>query len=113
VKRFALVLIALTLPITALAEWRYSDDMQQHITTVNADLASAQLAAGHSIGLVGMLQTMTNEADVAGEIFDTHKHVHTLKDEMLAMRVKKATGNGVTLGGAAHSVIALWANENF
>ena len=56
---------------------------------------------------------MTNEADVAGEIIETHNHVHTLKDEMLAMRIKKAVQNGGTVGGAMRSSIELWNSEKF
>lgn len=107
-----LVLIVV-IGITAMTEWRYSDDMQVHIATVNAHLASAQIAAEYNTGLIGSLQTMTDEADVAGEIIDTHEHVHTLKDEMLAMRIKKAVRNDVTVGGAMGSVISLWSNEKF
>ena len=56
---------------------------------------------------------MTSRVEVADEIIDTHNHVHTLKDKMLAMRIKKAVQNGVTVGGAIESVIALWNNEKF
>ena len=97
----------------AVAEWRYSDDMQNHIATVNAHMASAQLAAEFNTGLIGSLNAMTAEADVAGEIIDTHEHVHTLKDEMLARRIKKAVENGVTVGGAIGSVIRAWSNDKF
>lgn len=106
-------MVLIGVSVTAMTEWRYSADMQEHIATVNSHLASAQLAAQYNTGLVGSLQTMTDEADVAGEIIDTHYHVHTLKDEMLAMRIKKAVEDGGTVGGAMGSVIALWSSERF
>jgi hypothetical protein len=87
--------------------------MQEHIASVNTDLAHAQIASMYNTGLTGMLQSMTNEADVAGEIIETHNHVHTLKDEMLAMRIKKAVQNGGTVGGAMRSSIELWNSEKF
>ncbi len=89
-------------------EWRYSDDMQEHIDTVNRDLEGARSQATYSTGLIGSLQAMRAEADVAGEIIDTHEHVHTVKDQVLAWKIKKAVGDSTTVGAAMHSVIAAW-----
>lgn len=89
-------------------EWRYSADMQEHIDTVNADLESVRLEALTSTGLLGSIQTMTDETKVATEIMETREHVHTLKDEMLARKIKEATEQGVTVGGAIQNVIAKW-----
>jgi hypothetical protein len=89
-------------------EWRYSPDMQEHINSVNRDLQSAGQEARYSTGLFGSLQAMTSAADVGGEIASTHDHVHTLKDEVLAWKVKKAVEEGVTVGGAIENVIAKW-----
>lgn len=108
----ALVVLSV-LGVAAVTEWRYSADMQDHINTVNADLARVQTEAAFSTGLLGGLQTLTAEADVAREIIETHEHVHTLKDEVLATRIKKAAENGVTVGGALHSVIAYWRTVPF
>lgn len=107
------VLALSAVSVAVLTEWRYSEDMQEHIQTVNADLARAQTAAEYNTGLIGSLQSMTDEADVAREIIDTHEHVHTLKDEVLAMRVKKAVESGITVGGAVNSVIAYWQTADF
>lgn len=99
--------------VATATEWRYSDDMQEHIKTVNAELARAQMEAEFSAGLIGSLHSLTEEANVAAEIATTHEHVHTLKDEILAMRVKKAAENGVTVGGAMRSLIVYWRSVNF
>ena len=58
-------MVLIVVSAIAVTEWRYSDDMQNHIATVNADMASAQLATEFNTGLIGSLQTMTAEADVA------------------------------------------------
>jgi hypothetical protein len=89
-------------------EWRYSDDMQEHISSVNRDLQTASLEATHSTGLIGSIQAMTVASDVAGEIMSTHDHVHTLKDEVLAWKIKKAVEQSITVGDAIQTVIAKW-----
>lgn len=66
------------------SEWRYSEDMQEYIDWVNRDLETASLQASYSTGLLSSLQNMATQADVAREIIETHEHVHTLKDEVLA-----------------------------
>jgi hypothetical protein len=101
-------IIASTVVAASVYEWRYSDDMQDHIDLVNRDLESARLEATFARGLIGSLQTMTAESEVAREIMETNEHVHTVKDEVLARRVKDAAEQGVTVGGAIQNVIARW-----
>lgn len=112
-KWFVLTVFVVILGVIAMCEWRYSDDMKEHIATVNADMESAQLQSVYSTGLVGMLRSLTSRVDVAGEILDTHHHVHTLKDEMLALRIKNAVKNSYTVGQGIGAVIAVWNNEKF
>jgi|GEM_PF-5319206 len=108
-KKLTATLIILAVSVAALGfEWRYSDDMQQHIDTVNRDIESARLDAVSSTGVMGSLQAMTDEADVAREIMETRDHVHTLKDQVLASQIKKAAEDAVTVGGAIQAVIAKW-----
>ena len=101
-------LVLLASVATSCFEWRYSDDMQEHISSVNRDLESARFEATYSTGLVGSLQAMTSASDVAGEIISTHEHVHTLKDELLAWKIKKAVEQSATVGEAIQVVIAKW-----
>jgi hypothetical protein len=89
-------------------EWRYSDDMQEHIDSVNRDLENARLEASYSTGLLSSLQTMSSETDVAREIIETHEHVHTLKDEVLAWKLKTAIEQGITVGDAIQIALAKW-----
>jgi|SRR6185437_8087019 len=89
-------------------EWRYSDDMQEHIDSVNRDLETASLQASYSTGLLSSLQNMSTQADVAREIIETHEHVHTLKDEVLAWKLKKALEQGITVGDAIQIALAKW-----
>ena len=103
------ILTVLVITIAAFGyEWRYSEDMQEHISSVNRDLESARLEATYSSGLIGSLQAMTAATNVAGEIIGTRDHVHTLKDELLAWKIKKAAEQGTTVGGALQMVIAKW-----
>jgi hypothetical protein len=92
-------------------EMRYSGDMQEHIDSVNRDLEQVRLEASYSNGLMGSLQTMKDEADVAREIMETRDHVHTLKDQVLASKIKEAAEDGATVGGAIQSVIAKWPDS--
>jgi len=62
----------------------------------------------HSTGLIGSLQAMTAAVEVGGEIISTHDHVHTLKDQVLAWKVKKGIEQSVTVGAAIHNAIAQW-----
>jgi hypothetical protein len=71
-------------------EWRYSDDMQEHISSVNRDLQTAKLE------------------DIGGEIISTHDHVHTLRDQVLAWKIKKAIEQSVTVGDAIQNALAKW-----
>ena len=112
-KWIVMFALAGAVSIGAVTEWRYSADMQEHIETVNADLASAQIEAAYNTGLLGSLQSMTDETTVATEIIDTHNHVHTIKDEVLARGIKQAAANGVTVGGSIQSVIAYWQTKDF
>ena len=101
-------IVLVTLIAAFTCEWRYSDDMQEHISSVNRDLQAASLEAAYSPGLIGSLQSMTGAVDVAGEIISTHEHVHTLKDEALAWKITKAVEQGSTVGDAIQNVIAIW-----
>src|SRR6185437_5021452 len=104
-----LIVTALVIAMAGFGyEWRYSDDMQEHISSVNRDLENARLSATYSSGLIGSIHVMTATANVAGEIIRTHDHVHTLKDELLAWKIKKAAGQGTTVGDAMQIVIAKW-----
>ena len=109
------VMMLLTVGVLAAAsayEWRYSADMQEHISTVNRDLDRARSNAIYATGLIGSLQTMTAQTEVGGEIISTHEHVHTLKDEVLAWRIKKALDReGMTVGGAIQAAIAVWPDS--
>ena len=89
-------------------EWRYSDDMQDHINSVNRDLSAAREQELLATGLLGSLQAMTSGSEVAGQIISTHEHVHTVKDEVLAWKIKKAVQESITLRGAMQSAIAVW-----
>jgi hypothetical protein len=89
-------------------EWRYSEDMKAHISSVNRDLQAARLEATYSTGLIGSLQAMTSTSEVGGEIISTHDHVHTLKDRALAWKIKKAIEPSVTVGDAIQNAIAKW-----
>jgi hypothetical protein len=89
-------------------EWRYSADMQEHIRSVNRNLQTARLQATYATGLIGSIQAMTAGPDVGGEIMSTHDHVHTLKDQVLAWRIKKAIEQSVTVGDAIQNAIAKW-----
>ena len=89
-------------------EWRYSDDMEEHIRRVNRDLDAARLQETYSSGLIGSIQAMTAATDVAGEIISTHEHVHTLKDEALAKKIKKSLERSVTVGDAIQAALAEW-----
>lgn len=108
-KKLIVTSIVLVTFIAALGyEWRYSDDMQEHISSVNRDLQTARLEATYSTGLIGSIQAMTAASDAAGEIINTHDHVHTLKDEVLAWKIKKAIEQSITVGDAIQTVIAKW-----
>jgi hypothetical protein len=111
--KFVVTSIALVAFVSAYGyEWRYSDDMQEHINSVNRDLQTSRLEATTSTGLLGSLQAMTAAADVGAEIASTHDHVHTLKDEVLAWKIKKAVEEGGTVGGAIQNVIAKWPESS-
>ena len=108
-KRTYVVASVLVIAITAFGyEWRYSEDMQEHISSVNRDLESARLEENYASGLTGSIRAMTAATEVANEIMRTHDHVHTLKDEVLAWKIKKAVEQGGTVGGAIRMVIAQW-----
>lgn len=108
-KKLVVSSIVLVILIAAFAyEWRYSDDMQEHINSVNRELQAASLEATYSTGLIGSLQSMTTAADVASEIISTQEHVHTLKDAALAWKIKKAVKQSTTVGDAIQIVIAKW-----
>lgn len=96
------------LSIVFCYEWRYSSDMREHIVAVNRDLETARMQTLFSHGLIGTLDAMTTRAEVGGEILDTHEYVHTLKDQILAWKVKDAAKQGITLGGAIQNVVAKW-----
>lgn len=102
----ALIVVAV-LAAVYVTEWRYSDDMQQHINTVNSGLQSTQVQATAS-GLVASLQSMTAVADVGGEIIGTHDHVHTLKDAYLAWKIKRAIQQSTNVGAAIRNAIESW-----
>ena len=106
-----LTVVAVALVAAAAYEWRYSADMQGHIDDVNRDIESASMRSTMSRGLIGSLGTMRDEADVAGEIFQTHEYVHTIKDEMLARRIKQAVSDGITVGGAIRNVLSVWSRS--
>ncbi len=107
--KFLVTLIVLVTSVAVFGyEWRYSDDMAEHISSVNRDLQTARLEETYSTGLVGSLQAMTAATNVAGKIISTHDHVHTLKDEVLAMKNKKALEQSITVRDAIQIVIASW-----
>ena len=109
IYRITLAIVLIVAFVFAFAyEWRYSDDMQEHISSVNRELQTTGLEAQYSTGLIGSLQAMTASADVGGEIANTHDHVHTLKDQVLAWKIKKAIGQSATVGDAIQNVIAKW-----
>ena len=111
-KATVVVLILVALCAVAYGfEWRYSDDMQQHIASVDSQLETARLNSLLSRGLLASIQSMTDEANIAREIIDTHEHVHTLKDEMLARKIKQAVSEGVTVGGAMQRAISVWQDR--
>lgn len=59
--------IALVAFVSAFGyEWRYSDDMQEHISSVNRDLQTARLEGTDSTGLIGSIRAMTAASDVGG-----------------------------------------------
>ncbi|SNS33873.1 hypothetical protein SAMN05421770_101564 [Granulicella rosea] len=89
-------------------EWRYSNDMQEHIALVNLHLEMARTNASLSTGLIGSIQTLTDESNVAGEIIETHEHVHTLKDEILAWKIKKTLEHCETIGEAIPAAVSKW-----
>lgn len=89
-------------------EWRYSEDMKEHISSVNRDLESARLQETYASGLIGSIHAMTAATEVANKIMRTHDHVHTLKDEVLARKIQKAVEQAGTVGGAIRMVISQW-----
>jgi hypothetical protein len=108
-KKLVVLPIALViLGVASVYEWRYSKDMQEHISDVNRGLQMAQIQSAYSTGLIGSLQAMTAATDVGGEIISTHDHVHTIKDEVLAWKIKKAVEESGTVGEAIQRVIVKW-----
>ncbi len=109
-KKVVTMLLAVGALATAGAyEWRYSTDMEEHISTVNRDLQGSRSDAIYATSLLGSLHAMTAQTDVGGEIISTHDHVHTLKDEVLAWKIKTALDReGMTVGGAIQTAIAVW-----
>lgn len=112
-RKLVFVLIALVaiLAGVGLLEWRYSDAMQAHIDRVNAELESAQTDSMFSSGLIASLNSMTESATVGREIMETPDYVHTLKEEVLALKVKKAIENSLTVGDAIGNTISFWKTE--
>lgn len=106
-KVVGLLMAALVAAVGAF-EWRYSDDMQQHIAGVNHDLTSLNLDEALSHGLIGQLGVIRERIDIGGEIIETHNHVHTLKDELLAYQIKKTVEESDTVGQATYAVLARW-----
>jgi hypothetical protein len=100
------------LAATFASEWRYSDEMREHIELVNHDLDTARLQITMATGVIGSLEALTAETDVAREIMETPEHVHTIKDDVLARKIKKAAEQGVTVGGAIQNVIASWPESS-
>lgn len=107
----ACIAVAAILIGGGLYEWRYSDPMQAHIDEVNADLEAARTDAMFSSGLVSTLNSMTEMTTVSQEIMETQNYVHTLKDEVLALKVKKAVQNSVTVGNAIGNTISFWTTQ--
>lgn len=111
-KKVVTMLLVGALAVAGAYEWRYSADMQEHISTVNRDLEGARSDAIYATGLIGSLQVMTTQSEVGGEIISTHEHVHTLKDEVLAWKIKKVLDReGMTVGGAIQTAIAVWPDS--
>ncbi len=106
-----LIVAAIIVAAVSIYESRYSGDMQEHIDQVNSDLENVQLQSTLATGLMGSLQVMTDETRVAGEIFETHEHVHTLRDELLARKVKATVEDGETVGGAVRTAIQRWPDS--
>ncbi len=106
-----LVVACVVVVVVSIYESRYSGDMQEHIDHVNSDLENVRLQAALATGMIGSLQVMTEETRVAGEIFETHEHVHTLRDELLARKVKSAVEDGETVGGAVRTAIERWPDS--
>jgi hypothetical protein len=108
-RAVTMVLVVGALAAAGAYEWRYSADMQEHIDTVNHDLEGARSDALYANGLIGSLQAMTAQTEVGGEIISTHEHVHTLKDEVLAWKIRRALDReGMTVGGAIQTAISIW-----
>jgi hypothetical protein len=105
------IVLALALGALTIYECHYSAEMQTHIDRVNRDLEDASIRSIGSTGLLGSLQTMRDEADVAGEIMETRLYVHTLRDELLARRIRQAAEDGVTVGGAIGNVVHAWPDS--
>ena len=106
---YVIGLIAVVLFMTAsLFEWRYSDDMEAHIMLVNTDLESARSQAAEASGMIRSIQAITATTEVAREIMETRDHVHTLKDEVLARKVKKSVEDSITVGDAMRDSIQKW-----
>ncbi|MEG9430721.1 hypothetical protein [Terriglobus sp. ADX1] len=51
---------------------------------------------------------MRERIEVGTEIIETHDYVHTLKDEVLAWKIKKTVEENDTVGQATYAVIARW-----
>ena len=107
--KYVIVLITVFLVTTAfIFEWRYSGDMRAHINSVNVDLESAQSQAAEAAGMIRSIQAITATTEVAREIMETRNHVHTLKDEVLAWKVKRSVEDSITVGDAMRDSIKMW-----
>ena len=109
------VVVAIFIVIVAcflLFEWSYSDDMKLHIALVNHKLEALRLQTNHPGGAVDSVRTMSAVADAGEEIMSTHDHVHTLKDEVLAWKIKRAVEKSITVGDANQDAIAKWPGNN-
>jgi len=51
---------------------------------------------------------MSATTDVSRKIIETYEHVHTLKDEVLAWKIKRAVEQSVTVREAVQNVITQW-----
>jgi hypothetical protein len=104
-KKSKWILVFLVVGVIVACEWRYSEDMQEHIKSVNRDLLGPETSG---TGLMGALRAMTTQADVSREIMETQEHVHTLKDQVLAWKIKRTVQQSSTVGEAIGQSIAVW-----
>ena len=107
-KHIVMAMLLILLAVVFVVEWRYSQDMRQHIGLVNRKLETVRQRAASPRGQVDSVQATSAVADAGAEIIATHDHVHTLKDEYLAWKIKKAVEKSITVGDANEDAIAKW-----